>query len=114
MTFNDSLRERQTKSGPYLILRRKERLEDVREDAFWNSMTVVSDYKMRLAPASSKADAKSTVNWKRIESIGHQVRDDLKNLTAVYFGTQTVGHVLNQVNCLPLKRFPVDSERGFH
>jgi hypothetical protein len=77
MTFNDSLRERQTKPGPYLILRRKERLEDVSENAFWNSMTVVSDYKMRLTPASSKADAKGTVNWKGVESIGHQVRDDL-------------------------------------
>ena len=80
MTFNDSLRERQTKPGPYLILRRKEWLEDVRENAFWNSMTIVGDYKMRLTPASSKADAKGTVNWKGVESIGHQVRDDLKNL----------------------------------
>jgi hypothetical protein len=73
MTFNYSLRERQTKPGPYLILRRKERLEDVRENAFWNSMTVVSDYKMRLTPASSKADAKGTVNGKGVKRVGNEV-----------------------------------------
>jgi hypothetical protein len=81
-------------------------------------MTTITDpaapYAEPTLDASSKADAKGTVNWKGVESIGHQVRDHLKNLTAVYLGAQTVGHVLNQVNCLPLKRFPVDSERGFH
>ena len=79
---------------------------------FWNSMTIVSDYKMRLLRRRRRL--KGTFSRKGVESIGHQVRDDLKNFTPVYLGAQTLGKILYNVNCLSLKRFPVDSGRGFH
>jgi hypothetical protein len=84
MTFDNSLRERQTKPGPYIFLRRKERLEDLSENAFWNPMTVVSDYKLRLTLASSKADAKGIVNCplscplRRALGVGPAANHDLR------------------------------------